>query len=86
MSLIAPTMQMFFTERLAKQRQASPATVRSYKNTFKLLLRFVHGRTGKAPSALDWEDLRQRWSHPSWTTSRPTVTTSPAAEMPGSPR
>jgi site-specific recombinase XerD len=57
MSLIAPTMQMFFTERLAKQRQASPATVRSYRNTFKLLLRFVHGRTGKAPSALDWEDL-----------------------------
>jgi site-specific recombinase XerD len=50
-------MQMFFTERLAKQRQASPATVRSYRNTFKLLLRFVHGRTGKAPSALDWEDL-----------------------------
>jgi site-specific recombinase XerD len=57
MSLIAPTMQMFFTERLAKQRQASPATVRSYRNTFKLLLRFVHGRTGKAPSALDWDDL-----------------------------
>jgi site-specific recombinase XerD len=57
MSLIAPTMQMFFTERLAKQRQASPATVRSYRNTFKLLLRFVHSRTGKAPSALDWDDL-----------------------------
>ena len=34
-----------------------PATVRSYRNTFKLLLRFVHGRTGKAPSALDWDDL-----------------------------
>ena len=57
MTLIAPTMQMFFTERLAKQRQASPATVRSYRNTFRLLLRFVHGRTGKTPSSLDWEDL-----------------------------
>jgi site-specific recombinase XerC len=56
-SLVAPTMQLFFTKRLAKQRQASPATVRSYRNTFKLLLRFVQERTGKAPSALDWEDL-----------------------------
>lgn len=57
MSLLAPTLQLFFTERLAKQRQASPATVRSYRNTFRLLLRFVRDRTGKAPSALDWDDL-----------------------------
>jgi site-specific recombinase XerD len=57
MSAVAPTMQLFFTERLAKQRQASPATVKSYRNTFMLLLRFVQGRTGKAPSSLDWEDL-----------------------------
>jgi len=57
MSLLAPTLQLFFTERLAKQRQASPATVRSYRNTFRLLLRFVQDRTGKAPSALDWDDL-----------------------------
>jgi site-specific recombinase XerD len=57
MSAVAPTMQLFFTERLAKQRQASPATVRSYRSTFVLLLRFVQARNGKAPSALDWEDL-----------------------------
>lgn len=57
MSLLAPTMQLFFTERLAKQRQASPATVRSYRNTFRLLLRFVQERTGTAPSTLDWDDL-----------------------------
>jgi site-specific recombinase XerD len=57
MSRIAPTMQLFFTERLAKQRQASPATITSYRNTFRLLLRFVQDRTGKAPSALDWDDL-----------------------------
>lgn len=57
MSLLAPTMQLFFTERLAKQLQASPATVRSYRNTFRLLLRFMQDRTGKAPSALDWDDL-----------------------------
>ncbi|MHB8671022.1 MAG: tyrosine-type recombinase/integrase [Acidimicrobiales bacterium] len=57
MSLVAPTLQLFFTERLAKQRQASPATVRSYRNAITLLLRFVHDRSGKAPSALDWDDL-----------------------------
>ena len=57
MSLVAPTLQLFFTERLAKQRQASPATIRSYRNAIVLLLRFVQVRTGKPPSLLDWEDL-----------------------------
>ena len=57
MSPIAPTMQMFFTDRLAKQRQASPATVRSYRTTMVLLLRFVENRTGKQPAVVGWEDL-----------------------------
>jgi len=57
MSLLAPTLQLFFRERLANQRQASPATIVSYRNTFRLLLRFVQDRTGKAPSTLDWADL-----------------------------
>lgn len=57
MSQVAPTMQLFFTERLAKQRQASSATVRSYRNTFRLLLRFVQARGGTAPSALEWDDI-----------------------------
>jgi hypothetical protein len=57
MSLLAPTLQLFFTERLAKQRQASPRTVISYRDTFRLLLGFVADRTGKAPSTLGWEDV-----------------------------
>lgn len=57
MTALAPTLQLFFTERLARQRQASPQTVLSYRNTFRLLLRFLQQRTGKAPSHLDWEDL-----------------------------
>jgi site-specific recombinase XerD len=57
MSLVAPTLQLFFTERLAKQRQASAATIRSYRNAMVLLLRFTQDRTGKAASALDWDDL-----------------------------
>ncbi len=57
MTLIAATLQAFFTERLARQRQASPRTVAAYRDTLKLLLQFMHTRTGKAPSQLDWDDL-----------------------------
>jgi site-specific recombinase XerD len=57
MTLIAPTLQAFFTDRLAQQRQASPRTVASYRDTLKLLLQFLHTRLGKAPSLLDWDDL-----------------------------
>ena len=38
MTDLAPTLQAFFTERLAKQRQASSNTVASYRDTFRLLL------------------------------------------------
>src|SRR5260221_2429640 len=57
MSALAPTLQSFFTERLARQRQASPRTVASYRDTFRLLVSFVERETGKAPSALGIEDL-----------------------------
>jgi len=57
MSLIAPTLQAFFTNRLARQRQASPETVSSYRDTFRLLFCFVQASTGKKPSALEWDDL-----------------------------
>lgn len=60
MSALAPTLQSFFTERLARQRQASPRTVASYRDTLRLLLSFVERETGKAPSALDIEDLDAR--------------------------
>lgn len=57
MSALAPTMQAFFTERLARQLQASPRTIASYRDTFRLLVGFVQRETGKAPSVLDIEDL-----------------------------
>ncbi len=59
MSLIAPTLQAFFTDRLAQQRQASPRTIASYRDTLRLLLRFAQTTTGKAPSTLDWDDLNE---------------------------
>jgi integrase/recombinase XerD len=57
MSTLAPTLEAFFTERLAHQRQASPKTIAAYRDTFRLLLGFVQHRTGKAPSALDFADV-----------------------------
>jgi site-specific recombinase XerD len=57
MTAIAPTLQAFFTERLIKQRGASPPTIASYRDTLRLLLTFARDRTGKQPSALDWDDL-----------------------------
>jgi integrase/recombinase XerD len=57
MSGLAPTLEAFFTQRLLTQRQASPHTVAAYRDTFRLLLGFVHQRTGKPPSRLDLDDL-----------------------------
>ena len=57
MTLIAPTLQAFFTDRLVQQRQASPQTVASYRDTMRVLLTFVHQQTGKTPAQLDWDDL-----------------------------
>jgi len=47
---IAPTLQAFFTDRLAQQRQASPRTIASYRDTLRMLLTFVHGQSGTTPS------------------------------------
>ncbi len=57
MTLIAPTLQAFFTDRLTKQLHASPRTIASYRDSLRLLLCFANDRTGIAPSALDWDDL-----------------------------
>jgi site-specific recombinase XerD len=56
-SALAPTLQAFFTDRLARQRQASPNTIAAYRDTLKLLLAFATQQTGKAPSKLDIADL-----------------------------
>ena len=41
MTLIAPTLQAFFSDRLAKQLHASPRTIASYRDTLRLLLCFA---------------------------------------------
>ncbi len=57
MTAIAPALQAFFTDRLITQRNASPETIAAYRDTFRLLLRFAHARTGKQPFELDIDDL-----------------------------
>jgi site-specific recombinase XerD len=57
MTLVAPTLQAFFTDRLTRQLQASPRTIASYRDTLRLLLNFTHQSTGKQPATLDWDDL-----------------------------
>lgn len=53
MSALAPTLQAFFTDRLVRQRQASPQTIAAYRDTLRLLVAFAAERTGTAPSVLD---------------------------------
>ncbi|MGH8991390.1 MAG: site-specific integrase, partial [Acidimicrobiia bacterium] len=57
MSLLAPTLEAFFTERLIGQRRASPHTIAAYRDTLCLLLRFVERETRRVPSALSFGDL-----------------------------
>jgi integrase/recombinase XerD len=57
MSALAPTLQAFFTDRLAQQRQASGHTITAYRDAVKLLLAFAERQTGKPPSRLDIADL-----------------------------
>jgi integrase/recombinase XerD len=54
---LAPLLQAFFTDRLMTQFGASPHTIASYRDTFRLLLTHVHQRTGKLPTHLDLGDL-----------------------------
>jgi integrase/recombinase XerD len=60
MTLLAPTLETFFTERLMTQRQASPHTISSYRDTMRLLLCFASEQTGKPPSRLEVSDLDVR--------------------------
>jgi integrase/recombinase XerD len=54
---VAATVQAFFTERLARQRRASPHTIAAYRDTLRLLLSFAAQRTGTLPCRLDFTDL-----------------------------
>lgn len=50
-------MQGFFSERLVRQRRASPHTIASYRDTFRLILQFAEKKLGTAPSDLSITNL-----------------------------
>jgi site-specific recombinase XerD len=54
---LAPLLQRFFTQRLMQQRQASPHTVSSYRDTFRQFLKFIQQRLHKPPSRLTFEEI-----------------------------
>lgn len=57
MTLIAPALQGFFTDRLIGQRNASPHTVAAYRDAFRLLLAFASHHVGTPASRLRFDDL-----------------------------
>ena len=57
MTRLAPLLEAFFTQRLMRQRRASPHTILAYRDAFRLLLRFAQMSMGKSPENLLLEDI-----------------------------
>jgi site-specific recombinase XerD len=53
----APLLQDYFCQRLIAQRDASPATIASYRDTFRLLLGYARDRIRKKPTDLALVDI-----------------------------
>jgi len=54
---LASLLERFFTQRLMQERRVSPHTIGSYRDTFRLFLKFVQQCRHKPPSALAFEDI-----------------------------
>jgi len=54
---LSALVQKFFTDRLYAQMEASPHTVASYRDTFRLLLTYVGEKCEKLPTMLTIDDL-----------------------------
>ena len=50
-------LEGFFTKRLITQRKASPHTIASYRDTFRLLLNYLASKLNRPPSKLTLSDL-----------------------------
>jgi site-specific recombinase XerD len=53
----APVLERYFTQRLMRERQASPHTISSYRDTFRQFLKFVQRRLHKPPAKLGFEEI-----------------------------
>lgn len=50
-------VESFFLDRLMRERQVSPHTITSYRDTFRLLLQYAHQYLRKTPTQLSLADL-----------------------------
>ena len=57
MTALAPAVESFFTGYLTAQRGASPHTIASYRDTFRLLFTWIREQAGTRPSDLDFSDV-----------------------------
>ena len=55
--LLGPHLQAFFTEHLTRHKRVSTQTLASVRDSFRLLLEFLHHRTGIEPARLQVTDL-----------------------------
>ncbi|HUE72278.1 MAG TPA: site-specific integrase [Pirellulaceae bacterium] len=54
---LGPALRAYFCSYLIGQRDLSPQTIRSYRDAFRLLLRFLRQKHGLQPDALSVDDL-----------------------------
>ena len=50
-------LQRFFLERLMNQQKSSPCTIQSYKDTFRILLKYMHDECGTKANKLTMEAI-----------------------------
>ena len=84
---LAPILQGFFTDRLARQKKASPHTVAAYRDTCRLLLAFAQEQTGKrAQQAQPRRPRRRADRRVPGPPGRPSGATAAPPATPGWPR
>jgi integrase/recombinase XerD len=54
---LGPLLQAFFVDHLLRHKRVSPHTVSAYRDTFRLLLGFLHTTRGLAPATIALADL-----------------------------
>ena len=54
---LATLLESFFRNRLAKQRNASPSTIASYRDALRMLVLFAAEHTRRKPCSLAVEDI-----------------------------
>ena len=82
---LAPAVESFFTGYLTAQRDASPHTIASYRDTFRLLFTWIRQQAGTGHPTSASPTSTPRRSAASWPCSRTSGTTPAGPAASGSP-